>query len=90
MQLLHQRYFHLGHENIKLLNDKSSVDGMEVTAKCNTCQPCEACTMGRQHREAFPKKSESTTTELLELIHSDVCGPLTSTHWDVRDSSLYS
>ena len=76
MQLWHQRYGHLGHEILKLLNDKSMVDGMEVTAKCKTYQSCEACAKGKQHREAFPKKSESKTTERVELIHSDVCGPL--------------
>ena len=76
MQLWQLRYGHLGHENLKLLNDKTMVDGMEVTAKCNTYQSCEACAMGKQHREAFPRKSECTTTELLELIHSNVCGPI--------------
>ena len=27
-------------------------------------------------RKPFPKKSESKTTEILDLIHTDVCGPM--------------
>ena len=76
IQLWHQRFGHLGYQNLNLLNDKSMVDGMNITMKCNIDEPCEACVMGKQHREPFPKKSESKTREVLELIHSDVNGPL--------------
>ena len=32
--------------------------------------------MGKQHRQPFLKKAKNITTGLLELIHSDVCGPM--------------
>lgn len=32
--------------------------------------------MGKQHRQPFPKKAQSIITGLLELIHSNVCGPM--------------
>ena len=32
--------------------------------------------MGKQDRQPFPKKSQSNTTQVLELIHSKVCGPM--------------
>ena len=32
--------------------------------------------MGKQHRQPFPKKSQSRSSQPLELIHSDVCGPM--------------
>ncbi|GJQ83080.1 hypothetical protein Trydic_g20092 [Trypoxylus dichotomus] len=35
----------------------------------------EICLKGKMARTAFPKRSDRTS-ELLELIHSDVCGPM--------------
>lgn len=34
---------------------------------------CEVCIKGKQTRKPFP---ESQTTEVLELVHTDVCGPM--------------
>ncbi len=38
---------------------------------------CEACALGKVHRNPFPISS-SATSEQLELIHSNICGPLTT------------
>ena len=37
---------------------------------------CEGCVYGKQHRDAFPTKGGTRVTKLLELIHSDVNGPM--------------
>lgn len=37
---------------------------------------CESCAIGKAIRQPFPKKSTSKTSAPLELIHSDVAGPL--------------
>jgi hypothetical protein len=37
---------------------------------------CEVCIMGKQHKIPFPKASQSNSTNILELVHSDVCGPM--------------
>ena len=38
---------------------------------------CEPCIIGKQTREPFPKESDSKgSTEPLELVHMDVCGPM--------------
>lgn len=76
IELWHQRYGHLGYDNLKLLNDKEMVNGLNIDTKEAVDRICEGCAMGKQHRKSFPKKSQSTTTRLLELIHSDVCGPM--------------
>ena len=52
------------------------VNGLNIDTKEAVDRNCEGCAMGKQHRQPFPKKSQSTTTKLLELIHSDVCGPM--------------
>ena len=37
---------------------------------------CEACALGKQHRDEFPIHKEKRKTYILELIHTDVCGPM--------------
>eukprot|EP00111_Clytia_hemisphaerica_P023199 TCONS_00068237-protein len=76
IDLWHQRYDHLGYDNLKLLNKKEMVNGLDFDLKETVNRNCEGCAMGKQHRQPFPKKSTNTTKGLLELIHSDVCGPM--------------
>ena len=37
---------------------------------------CDDCMVGKQHRASFPKKSNWRATQILQLIHADICGPL--------------
>jgi len=37
---------------------------------------CEACVQGKQTRKQFRDASDVQTTETLQLIHSDVCAPM--------------
>ena len=37
---------------------------------------CVACALGKQHQNEFPNHEEKRQNELLELIHTDVCGPM--------------
>ncbi|KAG6484843.1 hypothetical protein ZIOFF_053368 [Zingiber officinale] len=37
---------------------------------------CEGCAFGKQHRLPFPKGVSWRAKEKLELIHTDVCGPM--------------
>ena len=37
---------------------------------------CSACALGKQHRNEFPAHQEKRQTGLLELIHTDLCGPV--------------
>jgi transposase InsO family protein len=50
------------------------VEGLPVMK--NDHIECEACALGKQHREEFPIHKEKRQTEILELIHTDVCGPM--------------
>ncbi|KAK4395496.1 Retrovirus-related Pol polyprotein from transposon TNT 1-94 [Sesamum angolense] len=37
---------------------------------------CEACLQGKQHKKPFPSRTSWRAKAVLELIHTDVCGPM--------------
>jgi transposase InsO family protein len=40
---------------------------------------CTACIQGKQHRAPIPKVSHTKpSTELLHIVHSDICGPMST------------
>ena len=72
--LWHFRYGHLNFSGLKTLQQKNMV----------TCLPqinipsqvCEECVVGKQHRSQFPKGKSWRAKDVLELVHSDICGPI--------------
>ena len=36
----------------------------------------ECCILGKQHRESFPKVVAYRAKQPLELVHTDLCGPM--------------
>ena len=39
-------------------------------------EACDGCMKGKQTRKPFPKESTTRANEILEVIHTDVCGPM--------------
>ena len=74
LSLWHARLGHLHADAVKLLADQGWVEKMRVGSR--QMDGCTGCVLGKQHRESFPKKTERRATELLGIVHSDVCGPL--------------
>jgi hypothetical protein len=73
-ELWHHMYGHLNYNDLMLLQRKTMVEGLHVMK--NDHFPCEACALGKQHREEFPIHTEKIQTNILELIHIDVCRPM--------------
>ena len=77
VSLWHERFGHLNSGDLKLLNDQHLVNGMKISSVDEPCEEvCHGCALGKSKRLPFPKKSMHKTTKLLQLIHSDVCGPV--------------
>lgn len=76
-KLWHERYGHLSHRGMKTLQSKEMVRGLPNfdTQKFT----CSDCLVGKQPRNPIPKKSMWRAKEVLELIHSDICGPISPT-----------
>ena len=76
LELWHRRLGHLGIDGVKRLITKDLVTGMELTSDTPFPKICEPCIHGKQHRDPFPHKTSSRATKVLQLVHSDVHGPL--------------
>lgn len=63
---------------MKTLTKKDMVD-TKFVPHFTTLPLCEGCIMGKQHKIPFPKASQSNSTKILELVHSNVCGPIQTT-----------
>ncbi|CAL9004184.1 unnamed protein product, partial [Prunus brigantina] len=75
--LWHRRYGHLSYKGLRTLLYKNMVRGLpQLSASSVTCTDC---INGKQHRDPIPKKSTWRATQKLELIHADICGPITPT-----------
>ena len=72
--LWHLRFGHLNFGGLELLSKKEMVKGLPCINHPD--QLCEGCLLGKQFRKSFPKESESRAKKPLELIHTDVCGPI--------------
>ena len=69
--LWHRRYGHVGEQNLKSLANGKLVERFDY----NSSGLCESCIGGKQHQSLFDS-SERQTGDLLELVHSDVCGKI--------------
>lgn len=60
---------------LKMIKRKSAV-GLPMFEDCSMpLDVCKTCALGKMHRLKF-KTGRERATELGQLIHSDVCGPL--------------
>ena len=69
--LWHRRLAHISEKGLQLLAKQSLIP----QAKGDSLNPCDYCVFGKHHRVSF-KKSSNRKISKLELIHSDVCGPM--------------
>ena len=73
-QLWHDRYGHLSYKGLKTLIKKEMVKDLLELKKVSDI--CSKCMVGKQHREPIPKTTKWRAIMKLELIQSDVCGPI--------------
>lgn len=75
MEIWHKRYGHLNEKDLGILTSKEIVQGIRMKPG-KKMSVCEVCTQGKQSATLFPKTSLVRDYELLQFIHSDVCGPI--------------
>jgi hypothetical protein len=79
LELWHQRLGHCGVDRMEQLVKKQLANGVkgcfDFTAPKKTCL---GCVDGKSKQKPYPKKAECRSTGVLDLIHSDVCGPMSA------------
>jgi hypothetical protein len=74
--LWHERFGHLNMASLKELD--AMVDGMNLK-EVLLHHICEACVKGKHQRTSFPKDGATRASQFLEIVHTDVCGPMRTT-----------
>jgi hypothetical protein len=72
--LWHCRLGHIGKKRIERLHK----DGLLNSFDYESIETCESCLLGKMTKTPFVGQSERAS-ELLGLVHTDVCGPMNST-----------
>ena len=78
-------HYHLGHIGVKRMK-KLHADGLLESLDYESLDTCEPCLMGKMNKTSFSRTMERAT-DLLEIIHTDVCGPMSV---EARGGSLCS
>lgn len=84
--LWHFRLGHLNPNDMKKLIKQGMVNGMQDVSIDDDSKFCESCVYGKQAKASFPRNKRARSKRVLELIHTDVCGPMTVPSWN---GSLY-
>ncbi|GJS93537.1 retrovirus-related pol polyprotein from transposon TNT 1-94 [Tanacetum coccineum] len=74
-RLWHRRYGHLSFNGLNLLQQKVMVRGLPQLGTSHA-RVCEDCLVGKQQRNLFPQESTWRASQVLELLHADICGPI--------------
>ncbi|RVW83943.1 Retrovirus-related Pol polyprotein from transposon RE1 [Vitis vinifera] len=75
--LWHRRFGHLNFNSLKMLCQRKMVQGLPNTIEEKN-EVCDGCALGKHHRQSFPKGVAWRAKKVLELIHTDICGPMST------------
>ena len=70
--LWHRRFGHFHTQALKLLHEKNMMKGLPCLDENN--EACEACLLEKQYKLPFSTNKAWRTKDLLELIHTNICG----------------
>jgi hypothetical protein len=80
--LWHERLNHLNMASFKEFD--AMVDGMNLK-EVPLHRICEGCIKSKHQKTSFPKDRATKVSQLLEIVHTDVCGPMkTTSHGGAR------
>ena len=72
--LWHFRYGHLSFDGLKTLQQKNMESSLpQITTPSKAC---EECVVSKKHRNQFPQGKSRRAKVALELVHSNICGPI--------------
>ena len=75
MEIWHQRLGHLNGHQLNDITQKELATGISFP-KSTRLSFCEGCVHGKMQRKPFKSVGGIRSTRKLQLVHSDVCGPM--------------
>ena len=73
IELWHQRLAHVNYNQLRQLEKNAT--GLSLPRESKR-RFCEACIQGKMHQKPHKPLKEIRSTEKLQLVHTDVCGPM--------------
>jgi hypothetical protein len=70
----HARFGHLSFQSLLQLVHDNMVCGLPQLTQVD--QVCEPCVAGKHRRTSFPEQARRRATNAIELVHGDICGPV--------------
>lgn len=70
----HKRLAHINHATIKRMDREQLVSGADLSSV--NVDICDPCVKGKMARKTFKSRDNIKSTRPLEIVHSDVCGPM--------------
>jgi hypothetical protein len=70
----HARFGHINFDALRKLALLDMVCGLQQINHVE--QICDACLAGKQRRAPFPQQAKRRAEGLLDLVHGDLCGPI--------------
>lgn len=75
LQDLHEKLGHLNIKDVKSIIKDQKMHAVDIECCDEELQKCEVCVRGKMLCVPFGR-STSTSSSALELIHTDICGPM--------------
>ena len=73
--LWHRRFCHLNEGYLKFMKNSDLVHNFDYNVK-NKLPMCKDCKLNKSHRDKFSRDVNHRSLSPLEIIHSDLCGPM--------------
>ncbi|KAL8101290.1 hypothetical protein AgCh_033242 [Apium graveolens] len=74
-RLWHSRLGHVNYQAVIMMGEKGMVHDLPSLIQLK--EVCAGCLMSKQIRKYFPSQANFRAKQPLELIHGDLCGPIT-------------
>ncbi|KAD4888315.1 hypothetical protein E3N88_20388 [Mikania micrantha] len=74
-QMWPKRLGHINNKTLRTMQFRGLVKGLPRIGESS--KVCEVCNLGKHQRAVIPKKRKWRATMKLELVHTDLCGPIT-------------
>jgi hypothetical protein len=71
----HAQFGHVNFNALQKMAREELMHGLSLLSQIE--QVCKACLAGKHRHMSFSYVEQRRTTEVLELLHGDLCGPIT-------------